>query len=113
MHNLPWQYDFVHTASESVRAILDKIEEGNQSAMSRRSHVPQPTIGRIAKGVTVPDLENLEKIASAYGFDVWQLLVKGFDPKRPPVLRFMNGTEEALYLKFKEPRASLADLNGK
>ena len=112
MHNFPWQYDFVHTASESVRQILEKLEEGNQSSMSRKTNIPQPTIGRIAYGKTMPDLSKLETIASAYGFELWQLLVKGFDPIHPPVLRFMNGTEEALYRKFKELRASIAELNG-
>lgn len=108
-----WHYDFVHTAAKSIKAILDSLEEGNKSAMARRCNLPQPTISRIANMKVTPSLEVLETVASAYGFDAWQLLVPNFDPKSPPVLRYMNGAEESLYKKFKELRAELSHLDDK
>ena len=106
-----WQSDPMHIASESVKAILDAMEEGNKSHMAKRCGLPQPTISRIARGAVVPSLDVLDAVAKAYGFEVWQLLVKGFDPKRPPCIRFLNGAEEALYLKFKQLRSEISELN--
>lgn len=79
--------------------------------MARKTGIPQPTIGRIKSGRTMPDIANLESIAKAYGFELWQLLVKGFDPKSPPALRYASQAEEMLYRKFKELQAELSRMN--
>jgi transcriptional regulator with XRE-family HTH domain len=105
-----WQDDPMKNASKSVAAILNELEDGNRSAMSRKTGHAQPVISRIVAGKVVPSLDVLEAIAHSYEFEVWQLLVKDFDPKHPPVLRYMSTAEEALYLKFKELRSSMAEI---
>jgi transcriptional regulator with XRE-family HTH domain len=106
-----WQDESMENASKSVAAILHALEDGNRSSMSRKTGHAQPVISRIVAGKVMPSLEVLDAIAKAYGFEVWQLLVKGFDPKHPPVLRYMSKSEEALYLKFQELRASMAEIS--
>ena len=106
-----WHYHLMHIASDSVKAILDGLEDGNKSAMARKCKLPQPTLSRIANGRVTPSLEVLQVVASAYGFKVRQLRVQNFDPKNPPMLRSMSKSEEDLYLKIKELGRSLSNLS--
>lgn len=91
-----WQSALMCTACESVSAILEKREDGNRLAMGKRCGLPQPTISRIVAKKVMPSLESLQAIATAYNFQVWQLLVPGFNPDEPPLLRTMSKAEEAL-----------------
>lgn len=44
------------------------------------------TASRIKERQTEVRLETIEAIAKKFGFEAWQLLVPGFDPKNPPQL---------------------------
>lgn len=112
MYNVTVHHWLMKTVNQSIARILAEIENGNQSAMSRKTGIPQPSVGRIASGATVPTLENIEKVANAYHFAPWQLFVPDFDPRNAPILRQMSPGEEALYKKFKALREDIKQLNG-
>ncbi|MGB3425633.1 hypothetical protein [Castellaniella sp.] len=54
--------------------------------LAKRSGVGKSTIDRAKKCQTVLGLDNLEAIATASGFQAWQLICPDFDPKAPPRL---------------------------
>ncbi|MDR5856632.1 helix-turn-helix transcriptional regulator [Caballeronia sp. LZ062] len=52
----------------------------NQSALSRKVDVPQPTISRILKGVGVPETKTAAKLAGEFGVNT-EWLLTGRGPK--------------------------------
>ena len=85
----------------SVRALMIR-EHGkeNINQFHKRTGVPLATIGRIKEQGTSVGLEIIDKIAACYGLAGWQLLVPGFDPAAPPVLRAVKNGEAVLYEKL-------------
>jgi hypothetical protein len=82
----------------SVRALMVK-EYGreNINRFSQRTKIPLATIGRIKSQQTSVGLEVIDRIAASFGLSGWQLLVPGFDPATPPVLRAAKNGESAMY----------------
>lgn len=73
-----------------------------QMELRRKSGVAQATIGRIlSDDGENARIETIDKIAKAYGFQGWQLLVAGMDPTNPPVLQPVSKAERALYERLK------------
>ena len=68
-----------------------------QQALARASKVGQASIGRILRGEQVPTLTVVEDLARALELEPWMMLVHGFNPSNPPVLRPVPPEEQALY----------------
>ncbi len=97
------------TVAENLQKLMDEhVELRTQSALARRSKVPQRTIGRIVNQEVTASLEVLESLAKPFDLQPWQLLVPGLDPKNPPVLRFASAAEEALYKRIVAAATELA-----
>lgn len=82
----------------SVRALMVK-EYGreNINRFSQRTKIPLATVGRIKSQQTSVGLEVIDRIAASFGLSGWQLLVPGFDPAAPPVLRAARNGESEMY----------------
>lgn len=66
------------------KAMASRSDFRNQTALAKRSGVPQSTVGRILRGdVEDPQVSTLERIASAFGMSLGQLA--GMSPGVPPV----------------------------
>lgn len=61
-------------------------EDPSLDAVVKRTKIGRGTVQRIKAGDTATRLSSLEAIAKAFGIEVWQLLVKGLDPKSLPQL---------------------------
>jgi hypothetical protein len=85
----------------SVRALMIK-EHGkeNINQFHKRTGVSLASIGRIKEQDTSVGLQIIDKIAGTFGLAGWQLLVPGFDPSAPPVLRATKNGESAMYDKL-------------
>lgn len=53
-----------------------------ESRLSRR--VTKSTIGRMRNAENSAQVGSLEEVAKAFGLELWQLLIEGVDPERPP-----------------------------
>ena len=69
----------------------------SQQALARASGIAQASIGRILRGEQSPTLDAMEDLARALDVAPWMMLVDGFDPSNPPVLRPVLPAEQALY----------------
>ena len=82
----------------SVRALMVKeFGKENINRFHTRTKVTLATIGRIKAQKTSVGLEVIDQIAAAFGLSGWQLLVPGFDPHNPPVLRAAKNGESVMY----------------
>lgn len=74
----------------------------SQGAVSRATGgaIHQTTVGRHMKGEIAADLDSVEALAKAVGFDPWQLMFDGFDPSNPPIIPDLTEDERSLYDKL-------------
>lgn len=85
----------------SVKALMVKeFGKENINQFSIRTGVPLATVGRIKAQETSVGLQVIDRIASTFGLAGWQLLVPGFDPHAPPVLRAAKNGEAVMYERF-------------
>lgn len=72
--------------SQNVSKLLETRKDISRLDLSKQMGVADGTLGRIKYGTGNPNAETIEQIAYFFRFEPWQLLVKGFDPKKPPLL---------------------------
>jgi hypothetical protein len=84
------------TFRENLRALL-KQRGLNPTSASGAWKIPQRTIASyIGKERESVGIETVERFAEGIGLEPWQLLVRGFDPWKPPVLLPTEGEEAEL-----------------
>ena len=97
-HHMADQIDSRAALWASERALMLKdFGEENINKFHARTKVTLATIGRIKAQKTSVGLEMIDRIAACFGLSGWQLLVPGFDPHNPPVLRAAKNGESAMY----------------
>lgn len=80
--------------ADNLKRLMDEHPDvrGNESALSRRSKVPQTVIGYMLspdtraptkKGLSSPKLDSIDRVARALGVQAWQLIYP--DPTSRPV----------------------------
>jgi hypothetical protein len=69
----------------------------NLSRLARDAGIGPGSATRIKVAETSVGLEVIDKIAAAFNLDPWQLLVPGFNPRNPPVLKPVSPEEQKLY----------------
>ena len=80
---------------ESTVALMEWRYGGeNLSRLAKDCGFGLGTAGRIKERQTEVRLETIEAIAKKFGFEAWQLLVKGFDPSAPPQLAGVDLPED-------------------
>jgi transcriptional regulator with XRE-family HTH domain len=67
----------------NLTRIMEHRELG-QHGLKRLSGLPQVTIGRIMRGDTAAQVDTLEPLARALGFEPWMLLYPDLDPEDAP-----------------------------
>ena len=77
----------------------------SQSALARKAHVDQRTVGRILNREQSPTIEMLEKLAHALDLDAWQMMIPSLDPKNPPVF-VLSRLERDFYRRLDELRCA-------
>ena len=55
--------------------------------LARKAKLGIGTIARVRNSDAAANLDTLDKLASCFDLQPWQMLVPGLDPKRLPVLR--------------------------
>jgi transcriptional regulator with XRE-family HTH domain len=73
-------------------------------------HLTRSTIDRVRRAHGSAGIDSVEKIANAFGLDLWQLCVEDLDPERPPALAFplsshidgLADNEEILLAAFRQ-----------
>ena len=103
--------------SDNLQTLMDwKPSLGSTLAIERATErhgckVGKSTVDRMKHGTTPVNLDYLEAIAAVFGFDCWQLLVPGMDPRNPPTLRSIGQAEENIYRRMADLAAQVADLS--
>jgi len=72
--------------SHSVGKLLKTKQGISRLDLSKQMDVADGTLGRIKYGNGNPNIQTVESIATFFRVQPWQLLVEGFDPKKPPTL---------------------------
>lgn len=73
---------------ENLLALISHLwPDASQAQAAARMGVQQRTLGRYLNGESVPTLDMAEELLrKCGGFEPWQLLAPGFDPRFPPRL---------------------------
>jgi transcriptional regulator with XRE-family HTH domain len=104
--------DFKRVLWENVSALMQKhFGRENLTRLARETKCGPGTATRIKERETSVGIDVLEKIASAFNLQPWQLLVPGFDPSHPPTLKPVTAEERALYERLLADAQQLAKLN--
>jgi transcriptional regulator with XRE-family HTH domain len=77
----------------------------NQSALSRKVDVPQPTISRILKGDSTPETKTVTKLALEFGVTT-EWLLTGRGPKHPPEAGSLQVLPDTTDIPKKKPSPS-------
>ena len=91
-------------AAENFSTNLQKLvtaHGGSVNGAATAWKVPTKTLESVLKGQRIPTLDTAERLASAAGYPLWQLISSDFDPSNPPVLRSITAKEAALYERLK------------
>lgn len=111
-----WEDDRrVDTPSSLARTLarnLDALMKAHadmrsQAAVARRAGIDQRTVGRILHTKHAPTLQQIDKLASAFGMPAWQLLLPGFDPSDPPS-RVLTAAQNDAWLTVRVAAETLA-----
>lgn len=73
--------------------------------------VGKSTIDRATRSETPINIDYVEAIAAVFGFDAWQMLVPGLQPKNPPILKSVGATEDEIYRKIRGMADKLEELS--
>ena len=99
-------------AADNFAANLQKLvalHGGSVNGAATSWKVPTKTLESVLKAQRIPTLDTAERLASAAGYRLWQLLDGDFDPSNPPVLRAVTAKEAALYERLKALARELPD----
>jgi hypothetical protein len=100
-----------HVLRDNVLALMHaRFGQENLSRLAREAKIGPGSCTRIKEAATSVGLEVIDKIASRYDYDAWQLLVPGFDPRNPPVLKPVSPEERQLYDRLVSAAEALAKL---
>lgn len=85
------------------------VDDPSLDTVARRTKVGRGTVQRIKAGDTATRLSSLEKIARAFGIEVWQLLVRELDPKALPRLAGAPAPAESLEARISAIERAIAE----
>lgn len=74
--------------------------EENLNRLAREAGIGPASCVRLKKQETSIGLELVDRIASVFHVETWQLFVPGFDPASPPVLLPVTQAERELYTRL-------------
>lgn len=95
---------------ETVAANLKKLRESHGltvNAFAKHCGMKQSVYDRLEKAEVTQHLESLHKIADKCSINVWQLLVPGFDPSNPPLIKQPSSVELEFYQRIKDAAREL------
>lgn len=102
---------FVSESKPSVKQIiaanLNRIVRArfpNPESAAKAAKIAPQQLRRILAADHAITMRTVEKLAEGFGFEPYQLLVPGLDPKNPQVLRMLSPEEETLYKALEEAR---------
>ena len=106
---MPKSLPALNTAQTNLRGIIERSGQSvNAWAISKK--LDQSTISRIISGKQDMTSAKMEQIAQAAGFPAWHLLVEGYQPSNPPMLRAETEAERKLYAKIQQDIQELTQL---
>ena len=109
-HDAPMTFDIKQTLAENLVRLMhhDDAHPITQAELARRSKVDQRYIGRLQNAEFNASVKVLEKLATAFDLQPWQILVPGLDPGNPPV-NHVTEAEKRLYERLKEAARMVMD----
>lgn len=69
--------------------------------LARKAKLGIGTIARVRNSDAAANLDTLDKLASCFDLQPWQMLVPGLDPKHLPVLRSLSPAEAELFERLR------------
>ncbi len=85
----------------NLRALMEHRWGGeNLTRLSREADIGPGSCSRIKAQQTSVGLEIVDKIASLFSLQTWQLFVPNLDPRSPPVLAPMSDAERDFYTRM-------------
>ena len=73
-------------AENLERLMGASLEFNTQPKVAEKAKIDQKTIWRIMKRQNEPSIDKVERIASVFGLEPWQLMVPQLDPMNKPAL---------------------------
>ena len=87
----------------SVSALMKKhYGKENLTRLAKECEFGPATATRLKEQRTSVGVDIVDKIASKFQVQAWQLMVPGFDPESPPTLQPLSERERQLYERWKE-----------
>jgi transcriptional regulator with XRE-family HTH domain len=80
----------------------------SQPALAKASGVAQTSIGRILRHEQSPTLDMVDRLATTFHLEPWQMLVADFDPTNPPITKQVDDRQRELCQRFKPAAEELA-----
>jgi len=99
--------DLKSIISANLKALRERYDM-NQTQFAEHCKIHQRTYGRLENGESWQHLEMLCAIAKRCDLDAWQLLVRGFNPKNPPVIKAISEKEKQFYENIKAAAKEIA-----
>jgi hypothetical protein len=96
-------YDTPKILAANLRALMKArpdLSSNMKLEAASRGAVKKSTVQRVLKAEVACDLRTLANISRVFDLEPWQLLIQGFNPADPPVLRKPSDSEIAFYEKL-------------
>lgn len=77
----------------------------------KRTGMTNGTLDRIRRAAVSVGVDELQKLATAFDLQPWQLLVDGLDPNNPPVLAQQSAKERELYTRLRNAAEAVTRLD--
>jgi len=87
--------------AENIASLMAAHQIGTDGQLAKLAKVDQKSIWRIRRKEQSPSADTLDKLASAFGLQAWQMIFPDLDPRNPPVF-IITTTERELYRKLSE-----------
>ena len=85
--------------SDNIASLMADRQITSDAQLGKLATIDQKSIWRIRNRDQSPTVDTLEKLASAFGLQAWQMLIPNLDPKNPPVF-VITDTERQLYKRL-------------
>ncbi len=95
----------LQTAQEIVAANLTRLltQRGlSQNQLAVKCGLNQTTVGHVRRAEVAAQVDSLERIATVFGLQPWQMLVPDLDLKRPPQISDLTDKERRILAIMRE-----------
>lgn len=104
-------HSIADTIADNISNLMEDRGIKNDPQLAKLAKIDQKSIWRIRHKEQSPSADTLEKLATAFGLQAWQILFPNLDPKNPPVF-IVTDVERELYRKLSDMAHDLVARQG-